>query len=176
MYCPKCSQPQPEGMRFCSKCGFTLSGVSVLLENNGVLPQTPAVSTRGISSRNRMMIESVALTAFAWLIVLIASDWFHSHGASEIAARAAAIVFALIGLIGLFRFLYAFLFVKDPGRPASITPPTEVSVHSLSDKPSYGALPPQQSIPISDYPLRANTNEIRPRPSVTENTTRLLDE
>lgn len=177
MYCPKCSQQQPaEGMRFCSKCGFTLSGVSLLLESNGVLPQAPAVFPRSTTSRNRMMIESAALTAFSWVVVLIATDFFDNHGVSEITAKIAALVFALIGFIGLFRFLYAFLFVKDLGGPARVAQPAEVSPHSLPDKPAYGALPPQQSIPISDYPLRPNTKEMSPQPSVTENTTRLLDE
>ncbi len=36
MYCPQCSQPQlSEEMRFCSRCGFSLSGVKELVAAGG---------------------------------------------------------------------------------------------------------------------------------------------
>jgi hypothetical protein len=39
------------------------------------------------------------------------------------------------------------------------------------------ALPPPQSIPVPTFaPRRANTAELVPPPSITENTTKLLDE
>lgn len=172
MYCPKCSQQQPsEGMRFCSRCGFTLSGVALVLENNGTIPQLPAQMPR--LSRSRIMIESAILTAFSWTVAFVATFWFSAHGIGELIAQVAALVFFLLGLIGLIRFLYGFLFgegiIKDAGQ---VTPAGQI----LAGDPHRAALPPQQSVPISDYPLRVNTKEMSPPLSVTENTTRLLDE
>jgi hypothetical protein len=174
MFCPKCGQQQPaEGMRFCSRCGFTMSNVSLLVESNGVLPQPPA-PTRATISRNRIMIEGAMLTVFGWTAVFIASFWFDASGRAEGISQISALIFAILGFIGLFRFLYGFLFVKDAGQTAAL--PASSSEYTLPRSANYAALPPQQSVPISDYPLRPNTKEMSPRPSVTENTTRLLDE
>jgi uncharacterized membrane protein len=166
MYCPKCSQLQPsEGMRFCSRCGFTLNGVALVVENNGIIPQMPGQTPR--SSRNRIMIESAILTGFAWTVAIAATFWFNASGIGEGIAMLTSFVFFLLGLIGLIRFLYGFLFVKDVAK----------QVEQVSAGESHRtALPPQQSLPISDYPLRVNTKEMSPRMSVTENTTRLLAE
>jgi len=177
MYCPKCSQQQPaEGMRFCSRCGFTLAGVALLLENNGMLPQSLVAPQRGTISRNRILVESTIFTIFAWAVALFAVLWFDAGGPFETVAKIATLVFTVLGLISLMRFLYGFLFVKESAPPAYGTLPRMTTDQTLRNEPGHAALPPQQSVPISDYPLRVNTKEIRPQPSVTENTTKLLDE
>jgi hypothetical protein len=174
MYCPKCSQQQPsEGMRFCSRCGFTLNGIALVVENNGIIPQVipePRQTVR--PSRNRIMFESALLTVFSWTVAFVATFWFSAHGSGEVIAQMTCLLFFVLGLIGLIRFLYGFLFAKDVGQTPSSFAQNEVS----SSKSNRGALPPQQSIPISDYPQRVNTKEMTPRMSVTENTTRLLDD
>lgn len=174
MYCPKCSQQQPaEGMRFCSRCGFTLNGIALVLENNGIIPQVvPEPRQMVRPSRNRIMLESALLTVFSWAVAFVATFWFSAHGSGEVIAEITSLLFFLLGMIGLLRFLYGFLFAKDVGRTASGFAPNQVS----PGESHRAALPPQQSIPISDYPLRVNTKEMSPRMSVTENTTRLLDE
>jgi hypothetical protein len=177
MYCPKCSQQQPaEGMRFCSRCGFTLGGVALLMDNNGVIPQVQAAPLRACPSRNRIMLESGILTAFAWVVALFATTWFDAGGPTESVAKFAAFLFALLGIIGVLRFLYGFLFAKDSSQPALGAYPSASAQHSLRSETIPAALPAAQSLPISDYPLRTNTKEMQPQPSVTENTTRLLDE
>jgi hypothetical protein len=75
----------------------------------------------------------------------------------------------MLGFIGLLRFLYAFLFLKmdtaeNKNRQRSVA----------QAKPAQ--LPPQQTVPISDFPRRPDTREMAHQPSVTENTTRLLEE
>ena len=173
MYCPKCSQEQPTAaMRYCSKCGFTLTGVARLIETNGALPQAEIVSKP--TSRNRMMVESSVLMVIAWVITFIATFWFDYTGAFETVAKITALVFAVLGVIGLLRFVYAFLFVKDV---ALVTPETLNSRMSgdLLKERKAAELPEHQSVGISDYPIRTHTKEIVPRNSVTENTTKLLD-
>ena len=167
MYCPKCSQQQgSEELRYCSRCGFPLAGVALLLANQGALPvSTPSVIP---GRRGRIIKESLALTFASWAIALLATAIWDWGSPLETIAKVGSLIFFLLGVIGLLRFLYAFLFVKDASYLA--TEPVFPAV------PRQAALPPQQENPLTDYPRRTNTNEMSPRYSVTENTTRLLDD
>jgi len=99
--------------------------------------------------------------------VLLATLWFDVGGPSELIAKLAAVLFFGIGLIGVLRFMYAFLFLKteDSSQPQ----PSQLSVESTQ------ALPPAQSNPAQNFQRSGSTREMV-APSVTENTTRLLDE
>ena len=115
MYCPKCNQQQAsEEMRFCSRCGFPLSGVAQLLANDGLLPVSAADQNAIAASRRKKIIsESAFLTLIAWAIAFAAMLFVDFGGPFEVFALIAAIVFFIVGLIGLIRFIYGFLFVKD---------------------------------------------------------------
>jgi len=169
MFCPKCSQSQPsEEMRFCSRCGFPLGTVSLLLGNEGTLPELDNSANR-LSIRSRMATESLILLVLSWAIGLVCTFWFNAHGIYEGIAKIGAFTFFMLGFIGLFRFLYAFLFVK-------ITQTTLSKDPSALKEAIRSQLPPPQMTPISDWPLRPNTREMVSQPSVTEHTTRLLDD
>ena len=161
MYCPKCSQQQSsEEMRFCSRCGFPLSGVGLLLRNEGILPVSEPERHPG--RRRQMIKESVLFTLGAWAVMLAGMVFWESGGMLEIVGKGASVIFFFLGLIGLLRFVFTFLFVKgDIKLPAGTL---------------RASLPSPQDMPLSDYPVRTNTREMVPRSSVTENTTRLLDE
>ena len=170
MYCPKCSQSQAsDDMRYCSRCGFPLDTVAILLQNDGLLPSRPK-GHRSLSQRGRIATESVVLTVFSWLIGLWATLWFDSGGPYEVIAKLGSLIFFVLGFIGLLRFLYAFLFVRPDEERAQ-----ESHVKRLRDT-KLSALPPAQQTPLSDFPRRINTKEIVRPISVTENTTQLLDE
>jgi hypothetical protein len=167
MYCPKCSQQQSsEEMRFCSRCGFPLAGVELLLESGGIIPRVETSDHRP-APRGKMMRESAYLTLGSWAVAFASTLAWDSGVPIETVAKAGSLIFFLLGMIGLLRFLYAFLFVRDPTLPAP-----ERAIFETSRR---AALPPQQSMPASDYPRRSSTKEMAPRPSVTENTTRLLE-
>ncbi len=179
MYCPKCNQQQiSEEMRFCSRCGFPLAGVALLLNHNGMIPELPREPDQRLHpSRKKIITESAIFTIVAWAVVLFATFWFDTGGPFGDVAKIAALLFAILGLIGLIRFLYGFLLVKDVADPPARNAfPNPTAEGASVEAPGRFALPPQQSISISDYPRRANTKEMVPQPSVTENTTRLLDE
>jgi len=167
MFCPKCSQSQPaDEMRFCSRCGFPLETVSTLVRHEGVLPQLDNQKDHP-SIRKRMATESLILTVLSWAIALVCSYWFDAHSVFEYVAKLGALIFFLVGFIGLSRFLYAFLFLK--ATPALLG-------DKLPREPIRSALPPAQSTPISDWPRKQSTREMVRPASVTENTTKLLDE
>ncbi len=182
MYCPKCSQQQTSSeTRFCSRCGFPLDGVTLLVDNDGLIPfleNNPDQKPR--SSRGKMISESLYLTLIAWVVALVATMAFDAGGPVENIAKVAALTFFLVGLIGLLRFMYAFLFVGEtaPAVTQRASPPgsTRSSGSPALKESARAALPPQQAVPVSDYPRRSNTKEMVPRPSVTENTTRLLED
>lgn len=178
MYCPKCSQLQPsDEMRFCSRCGFALSGVAILVENDGVIPQlTGKPSQKLPSSRKKVMAESAIFTGIAWTLLIFATLAFDFGGPFEMLAKVAALLFFFLGLVGLLRFLYGFVFVKDMvGQPTHDALPAR-SQGALGEIPRRAALPAQRDVPVGDYPRRGQTKEMLPQPSVTEHTTRLLSE
>lgn len=174
MYCPRCSHEQGlEEMRFCSRCGFPMAGVATLLDNSGIIPQ-PA-SDHPPKRRCKMIKESVFLTLLSWVIGLALTPVWNFGGPFESIAKVGSLVFFILGFVGLLRFLIAFLFVKDSVRsPSQTTVPGASYSRSMLEHPTQAALPPAQSMPISDYSPRSNTREIVSQPSVTENTTRLL--
>jgi len=176
MYCPKCNQQQASNdMRFCSRCGFPLTVVAHLLAHDGalVLPGSGS-NKKARSSRSKIISESAYLMLVSWAVAFAATFLINYGGPLEIAAKIAAVNFFLLGIVGLTRFLYGFLFSDPP--PAQ----DEFLERLLQEQAMRLSLPPQQSLPVSDYPRgadsRANTKEMAPPRSVTENTTRLLDE
>lgn len=164
MFCPKCSQQQAsEELRFCSRCGFPLTGVTLLLENDGEVPPTKQTVSRG-----RIFKESLLLMFASWLVALVATNMFDWGGPFETVAKIGSLIFFVLGLIGLLKFVFVFLFVRE-----SVSAP---SPKTLTASTRRAALPSPQENPLTDYPQRSNTKEMAPRGSVTESTTRLLND
>jgi len=178
MYCPKCSQLQSsDDLRFCSRCGFALAGVTMLMDNDGVVPQPTEVTVQKVPpSRKRVMVESGIFTLISWAALFAAIENFDYGGPQESLAKMAAVLFFFLSLIGLIRFLYGFLFVKDVIFQPVIS--TFSNAASPVAMPAQGrnALPAQRDWVATDHPRRENTQEMIARPSVTENTTRLLQD
>jgi hypothetical protein len=182
MYCPRCSHEQGlEEMRFCSRCGFPLAGVAMLLENPGIIPQLAGDPAQTSKQRSKMIKESVFLTFLAWAIALVLSFLWDFGGQFESVAKVGSLVFFLLGLVGLLRFLYAFLFVRDMVQsPLQTTVPGPSYSRPLPEDATRAALPSARSVPVGDYTPgdyspRSKTRELVSQPSVTENTTRLLE-
>lgn len=181
MYCPRCSHEQGlEEMRFCSRCGFPLAGVAMLLENSGIIPQLASDPAQP-PKRRRIIKESVYLTLLAWAIALASILLWDFGGPFESVAKVGSLIFFLLGLVGVLRFLYAFLFVKD-----AVQSPTQATIPGASySRPvpegSTRAVLPPRGVSLSDYSPddyspRGKTRELVSQPSVTENTTRLLED
>jgi hypothetical protein len=179
MFCPQCGQQQVTGViRFCSRCGFPLDGVIQLLNNGGMIPayQRDPDEPVKMSPRKRGVKQGgLLLLSGAVLVPILAMFASFASGSTflEILAALAAIV-CFIG--GPLRMLYAGVFEEGApprqrlyGTAAPMHVPQQFVPHMQAP-----ALPPPQMRPATSW-RRPNTAELANPPSVTENTTRLLD-
>jgi hypothetical protein len=179
MYCPKCGQQQvDDNVRFCSRCGFPLASVTELLASGGTLHLAQTASYRSTLSPRQKGIRQGALMMLSTLLIvpvmgIVAVAMLGLPG--ELVGLTAVILF----MGGLLRILYAvFLEESEPVRPPQATPHyvPPGSPARLSTPARGTALPPPQGTPAPSWRRPVDTSELVPPPSVTENTTRLLDE
>jgi len=181
MFCPKCGQQQTtDGVRFCSRCGFQLEVVKELLATDGTAPlvwaNAETHTQRQRSARDRGIRQGLMLMLLtAFIVPMIAILAKLGIMPKEFVALAA--IFCAIG--GFIRFIYALMMEEGaktgkPSMPSGYNPAMMQS--HLQATASPAALPPQQSIPAGAFGRRrTETAEMVQPPSVTENTTRLLD-
>ena len=169
MYCPNCGQQQiSEEMRLCSRCGLALSGLVEWLAT-GRLPLKRDEEARpaGLSPRRKGIRRAGKLMFFSG--VLFPIFLFFSIAIEEPGPMFFPFTVFFISLVMM---LYARLF-SDKNAPMSI--PSASQPSSLdSNAPRY--LPPANTVampPIGRHQVR--TNELAQPPSVTDHTTRLLD-
>ena len=179
MFCPQCGQQQVTGaIRFCSRCGFPLDGVIQLLASGGLVPayrtsDEPApISPRrkGVKQGGVMLLSGAVIVP---ILAMFAS--FSNATFIEILAALAAII-CFIG--GPLRMLYAAVFEEGAPKPLrAYGPPMPMHVPQQQFGPHVQAPalspPPPQRMP--NWRPRPTTAELANPPSVTENTTRLLD-
>jgi hypothetical protein len=167
MYCPNCGQQQiSEEMRFCSRCGLAFSGLAEWLAGGRLPlqrrdePQAPAPLSprrKGIRRAAKLMFFSGVLF-FVCLVISIAAD------------EGAFMVFPFLTFfVSLAMMLYARLF-SDKNAPLINQPA------AFGPTAARGSLPPGATMPMPAAGRQhVRTNELAQPPSVTENTTRLLD-
>jgi hypothetical protein len=179
MYCPHCGQQQSsEEMRFCSRCGFPLGVIAQVLAQGGVLATRDADSSQGrrMSPRQRGVRQGAMLMLSALLIVpLIVFAVILSDFDSLIPLVPLSAIVCVVG--GFIRIAYALMF-EDAGPRAlhgASIPSTPLAQAQLNAPTRDQALPPAQSTPVTDWRRPQETAEIIQPPSVTENTTRLLE-
>ena len=177
MYCPQCGQQQvSDATRFCSRCGFLLEGVAVVLAAGGqvpmryVQPGSTKLSPRskGIRQGAMLMLSTILVVP----IVSIISVFIIGH--PEIIVPITAIAL-FVG--GLLRILYALLMeesypLTDVNHGGGYQP---TGIPHLDASVRNAALPPASADAAPGWRPRPNTADIYQPPSITENTTRLLD-
>jgi hypothetical protein len=174
MHCPKCGQQQvSEEVRYCSRCGLPLSGVAQLIAADGLHPALEQDGGKALRSPRRRGFRQGALMMFVAACLLPLIDALHIEP-----------VILMLFIAGLMRMLYAAIFQegaprrrkKGEERAASYIPPASPS--QMETRMNDAALPTAHSIPAGMYgrQARVDTSEMSPPRSVTENTTRLLDE
>lgn len=155
-------------MRFCSRCGLALGGLSDWLAH-GRLPLMRREETQPdpMSPRRKSIRRAAKMMFFS--AVLFPIFLVFSLAAEEPGPMAVPFILFFISLAWM---LYARLF-KETYAPASLpSPQTTV----LGPNPTRAGLPPPISVPVPGVGRnQVRTNELAQPPSVTENTTRFLD-
>jgi hypothetical protein len=179
MFCPRCGQEQISNeTRFCSRCGFLMSGVGELVANNGNPDALAVIKPAKIDTpRKRGMKQGLFIFLLTFLVVPIVTILTIWAQAEPFGVVISAI---LLFVGGLLRMVYAFMF--ESSEPTGKTLEQDLyggAQNLLNKRPNQNALPPPQSIPASSYipPTQGNwrdTNDLEPS-SVTERTTQLLD-
>lgn len=172
MYCPQCGQQQvSDELRFCSRCGFQLHGVTRLLAAGGESPDLDKGEKKKRRSPRAEGVRQGVLLMFVAMVLVPLSELFRPHG---------EILPVTLMMLGLVRLLYAVIFQegearrKRPETTSSYVPPALAQPPTAKTRDR--ALPPPQSIPVSGHNARrVETAEIAQPPSVTEHTTKLLD-
>src|SRR5215213_716057 len=178
MFCPQCGQQQVTGViRFCSRCGFPLDGVLQLLSNGGNLPvyRTPdepvPISPRrkGVKQGGLLLLSGAVIVP---ILAMFAS--FSNFVLPQMLAALAAII-CFVG--GPLRMLYAGLFEEGAPKPVRMYGPAPMHMpQQFAPHAQHNALPPPPVRPQQPaWRARPNTAELVNPPSVTENTTRLLE-
>lgn len=167
MYCPHCSQQQLSSeMRFCSQCGFSLAGVRELIARGGaIMPREndKIESQRAVALRGARLGALLMLCSFPLLIpigILTAID--DDFGVFFV-------VPVLLMIVGFFRMLFG-VFVQ--GRTKRKTDSEERPVLPTT---TFRTVQLKQN-GAAQLPEGRQTSEVRQPASVTENTTRLLDD
>lgn len=174
MFCPNCSQQEISSeMRFCSRCGFQLDFVRELIAGGGAFveresPRRDSLlkAFRGMRRGVWVMVVAFFLLLLTGLITAIDDDF------------AILVLVPFLGfLVGFFILLYgAFvegrrvktdLLQSNPGSQPHLQSGTAARNELFAMRP-----------PVANLPVRKmQTAEMRQQPpSVTDNTTRLLDD
>jgi hypothetical protein len=177
MFCPQCGQQQLSGViRFCSRCGFPLDGVIQLLNSGGMIPAYRASDEPVQISARRKGVKQGALLLLSGVLIVPILGMLASFSSSTFPQILAALAAMICFIGGPLRMLYAALFEEGGPKPvrhyvpaAPMHVPPQFAPHGQAP-----ALPPPPARSPSGW-RRPNTAELANRPSVTENTTRLLD-
>jgi hypothetical protein len=174
MHCPQCGQEQISGdMRFCKSCGFSLDGVRELLATGNV---SSALEKEGHKPRRSPRREGVRQGVILLFISMVFMPLITLIGKPR-----GDFVPMMFLMAGLMRILYAVIFQEGEPRKkkqdSSLPNVTPITTDQLGTATRGSALPPAQSVPVAAFSARrVDTAEMVNPPSVTEHTTKLLNE
>jgi hypothetical protein len=174
MFCPRCGQQAAEEIHFCSRCGLPLGTVAEVVERGGELARPGAVSgltprQKGIRKGLMLLVGGLLSFKAAVLLTVYKEDLF-----------VLLIPAGIFIIVGVMRMLYGLLLEEHTRAQKPLKSAGRDAAPALAREAARAAeLPPARTVPISSYARPgADTSDMAaaPPPSVTENTTRLLDE
>jgi hypothetical protein len=171
MFCPQCSQEQvSEEMRFCSRCGFPLAIVTQLVRGGGAFEGFDPEAKGQLSPRQKGVRWGLILMILSLLLVPLVAVMTAMKNDFGVLFVPVLVVFVL----GLGRLLHAYLLAARTPTETAKALPTKRTTQLPGERTS--ALPDGQYIPAAAWKRPVNTSEMAERVSVTENTTRLLND
>ncbi len=178
MFCPQCSQEQiSEDTRFCSRCGFLMTGVSQLLANNGMLPQLLNSSNSGLETPRKKGVRKGGKLMLLGLIIVPLILFFSM--ATNLGPFLVILSSILFFWGGLLRIIYAAIFESNQ----TLEKKSEKNIFSdaqklFGKKEKTDALLLHETFSDSEYipPTQGNWHDTNDsmRTSVTEETTKLF--
>jgi hypothetical protein len=173
MHCPQCGQEQfSSEMRFCKSCGFSLDGVKDLLATAGASPANEKENRKPRESARRKGVRQGVILLFISMVFMPLITLIGKPRGDFL-----PMIFLMAGLM---RILYAVIFQQGAPRKKKQDSAPDVgpiTTDQLGTAARGSALPPSQSVPVSVFTARGmDTAEMASPPSVTEHTTKLLEE
>ena len=175
MFCPQCGQQQPdEAVRFCKRCGFPVERLAEFVGGGGQPESAGEGEARALSPRQRgarlglvIMLAGLLFSVLAMALTTIKQDLF-------VFLPLAALVF----MVGVVRLLYGLLLEGDgPPRTRHALSADNARREAL-EAPTPHALPHARTVPVHAHAAGGpdTTDMAAPLASVTEQTTKLLEE
>lgn len=174
MHCPQCGQKSISGeMSFCKNCGFSLAGVKELLATDGISPTLGKESNKPPQSPRRKGVRHGVVLLFIAMVFMPLIDLIGNHRGDFL-----PLMFLMAGLM---RILYAVIFQEGAPRKKKqdgvLHDAAPITTDQLGTAIRGSALPPARSVPVEAFNARrVETAEMVHPPSVTEHTTKLLNE
>lgn len=170
MHCPRCGHQQnSDKIRFCTKCGLEMSDVKELLTSE--LSETKA-NRKSEIIKARKQGTIIIFSSFAFIILFAAVNEFYPL------PKAIALIALLFMVGGAFRTATASLFSSND----SLKDDKDLQTSDLETNKLSGGQVSDKSLPEAEYrpPLdletrKFDTNELDTPPSVTEDSTKLLE-
>lgn len=180
MHCPKCGQQQiTEETRFCSRCGFLLTGISQVVANEGQLPASAQTKPTKLSPRARGVRKGLFFFLLSFLVLPIIMLITIATDHEPFVLFAAAVIF-IVG--GLLRAAYALMFESPVEVPLGIPAAHGHNQPQTISSGDPNALPEASTIPAAAYSappetgMWRDTNDLQKTPhSITDSTTKLLE-
>ena len=171
MQCPNCGQQQiSDDVHFCRNCGFSLADNLMAIKSD---------STKTASFWNQGIRRGAILFIIGALLTFVLATLWDIGAPLEVFVRFSAVASFAVAIFGVIQVIYALLFNKNASpekqnNTSQLRPPGQPT--ELGRVAGNSALPPAQSIPVTDFspPRNVNTKEMVSPASVTENTTKLL--
>lgn len=173
MHCPQCGQQISGEVRFCKSCGFPLNGVRELLATGGISSTIEKESHKPSPSPRRKGVRQGVILLFIMMVLTPLTMLLGNQG---------KFLIPMFLMAGLMRILYAVIFQEGAPRKKqqqlnTVSDVAPSTIDQLGAATRGTALPPAQSIPVAAFNARrVDTREMVKPPSVTEHTTKLLNE
>jgi hypothetical protein len=181
VFCPNCGQERvSEATKFCSRCGYLLTGTAELLARGGALTadaintdNTPSPRSRGLRQGLFLIMLAIVLVPIIGILLRFAigmpNPW------------PIGVILFLLGGGGFLRMAFALMFEAGKSQPqlGAGSGTAFLRAETITSPASHAELPPQHAQHAIDYTAPSagrwlDTNDLQPT-SVTENTTRHLE-